>query len=226
MSGPEQHLGRGVPQWLRLLLAVLLWVLVASASISATGTEGAAASIVAGVACAGALGALARLLPPAVSFGPLRAASVLRSWVVFAPCWVALLLAYLWAMHTAGHAVAPQEALVVIASGSPSMRFGMALTAVVSAPVLEEILFRGYLQSALASWLGARVAWLATAVVFGVAHGLAYAIPLAGVGLWLGWLRQRHGALLVPMLGHALHNGLMVLITLLWPESVELLYPR
>jgi membrane protease YdiL (CAAX protease family) len=65
-----------------------------------------------------------------------------------------------------------------------------------------------------------------TAAAFGVVHGLDYAIPLACVGLWLGRLRVVHGSLWAPMLGHALHNGLMVGVTLLWPGSVLLLYPQ
>lgn len=225
MSGAEQH-GREVPQWGRFLLALLLWPLVASVVLAVTGADSVVAPLVAGAAVGIALLGLAWALPPAVPLGPLRWQPLLRSWAVFAPAFVLLLLAYLWFMRAAGQAVAPQEGLVALASGSAGARWAMALSAVVVAPVVEEILFRGYLQSALAQFAGARVALVGSALAFGFAHGLAYAVPLTFVGLWLGWLRQRFGTLLTAMLGHALHNGLMVAVTLLWPESVELLYHR
>jgi membrane protease YdiL (CAAX protease family) len=225
MSELGQRVGRAVPQWLRFLIALLLWVLVASAVIAATGTEGSAyASLIAGACVAVALLGFAWILPPAVPFRPLTLRPLLRSWAVFAPCWVVLLVGYLWFMRVAVHPVEPQEGMVVIARGAPSARLGMSLAAIVVAPVIEELLFRGYLQSALAQFAGAKVALVGSALAFGLAHGLAYAFPLACVGLWLGWLRQRYASLLTPMLGHALHNGLMVAVTLLWPQSVDWLY--
>lgn len=224
MSEPAQPVGRTVPQWLRCLLALALWVLVSSVVLAATHAEKATASLLAGACAAVVLLGLAAILPPAVPFGPLRWRPLLRSWAVFAPSWVTCLVAYLWFLRMAAHPVVPQESLVVIASESPSERLAMALAAIVVAPLVEELLFRGYLQAALAQFAGPRVALVGTALVFGLVHGLDYAVPLACVGLWLGWLRQRYGSLLTPMLGHALHNGLMVTATLLWPQSVAWLY--
>mgnify|MGYP001566827949 CR=1 FL=1 len=64
-----------------------------------------------------------------------------------------------------------------------------------------------------------------TAAAFGAVHGLPYALPIGLLGCLFGWLRVRHGSLLPAMFAHALHNSLIVLVTVAWPESLTLLYP-
>jgi membrane protease YdiL (CAAX protease family) len=102
----------------------------------------------------------------------------------------------------------------------------VAAGTVVGAPLAEELVFRGYLHAALRSWLGPWSAIVTGALLFGLLHGLTYALPIAVLGLWFGWLRERTGSLLPSMLGHALHNGTAVVVAAAWPRSLELLYPR
>jgi membrane protease YdiL (CAAX protease family) len=83
----------------------------------------------------------------------------------------------------------------------------------VTPAVLEEIVFRGMLQGRLLALLGARTGWIVTAAVFALAHGASPALPLLfGIGLYLGWLRERSGSLLPGMLMHFCYNGALVLI--------------
>ena len=82
-------------------------------------------------------------------------------------------------------------------------------------PVTEELLFRG----ALFSWLRRRLsAWstvAVTAVLFGLMHQLPAFIPLATVvGLAAGWIRERTGSSVVPIVMHAVQNVVVVLVSL------------
>jgi membrane protease YdiL (CAAX protease family) len=84
-----------------------------------------------------------------------------------------------------------------------------AVTAVVVAPLFEEILFRGVLLPVLGTWLGPPGAVLLSAGLFAAAHlSLAEWIPLFLLGSGLGVLRLRSGRLASCVLLHALWNGL------------------
>jgi membrane protease YdiL (CAAX protease family) len=124
--------------------------------------------------------------------------------------------------------VAPQPQLQDLArQGTALPGFWLLVVAIViGAPLAEELVFRGYLLGTLLRVLPHWPAQLVTAAVFGYVHGPAYALPIGVLGLLFGWLRTRHGALWPSMLAHAVHNGLTVTVTLLWPGHLEWLYPR
>jgi membrane protease YdiL (CAAX protease family) len=171
---------------------------------------------------------LAAAWPPAVPWRPLRARAVLRVYLPFAVAWLVFVILYLRAAHWLGHTIAPQPQLAELAEhGASTPGFAMVCFAiVVVAPVCEEIVFRGYLQTALRGIVPDRVGLLATSALFGLAHGPDYALPIGVLALAFGWLRLRYDALLPAIFAHAVHNGLTVAVTLLWPGHLELLYPR
>jgi membrane protease YdiL (CAAX protease family) len=84
----------------------------------------------------------------------------------------------------------------------------------VSAPIVEEITFRGYLFPALTGWRGPWVGALLTAVVFGVAHVLALppaflpGIAVFGFGACL--LRWFTGSLLPGIVVHSFNNAIVL----------------
>jgi membrane protease YdiL (CAAX protease family) len=90
----------------------------------------------------------------------------------------------------------------------------MAMFVIAVAPaVLEEIMFRGVLQGRLLALLGLRTGLLTTAAAFAACHGGTAALPIHfGLGLYLGWLRQRSGSLLPGMLAHFAYNATIVLL--------------
>jgi membrane protease YdiL (CAAX protease family) len=151
---------------------------------------------------------LARGLPPAWPFRPGRLLAVLRTYLPFAVLWVGFLVGYLALARALGQSLAPQAPLRYLAEAGLGRPLGLVvvLGLVVAAPVAEEVVFRGFLQGALANVLPPRL-------------GLV-------VGLLFGWLVWRHGSLLPAILAHALHNGLTVLATLCWPAHLDWLYPR
>jgi uncharacterized protein len=166
--------------------------------------------------------------PPAVRWRPVAPWSVLRAYVPFAVLWFLAVAGYLRAMHAFGHPVAPQPMLRELAAHGLSAP-GAWLTLlgiVVVAPLAEEVLFRGYLFTALITTLPRWLAHTATALLFGIAHGPDYALPIAVLALLFGWLRERHRALWPSVLAHALHNGLTVLLVVTWPDILDTLYPQ
>ena len=172
--------------------------------------------------------ALVAVWPPAVPWRPVRTVRVLSAYALFLPVWLLLLLGYLEAAHALGFDVPPQTALQELADPNlPAADLAVrVLGIVVLAPLLEEIFFRGYLFTALALLLPKWATQVVTSLLFGLAHGLAYALPIGLLALLLGFLRQRHASLAPPVLAHALHNGIVVGVTLLWPTTLDLLYPR
>lgn len=91
----------------------------------------------------------------------------------------------------------------------------------VGAPLSEELLFRGFLLTALASGRPG-FAWAATIVTLAwtLLHwgyspvGLA---EVAIIGLYLSWTLWRTGSLLVPLFCHALYNTCLFMLLRWWP---------
>lgn len=101
--------------------------------------------------------------------------------------------------------------------------FLVIASAVVVAPIAEELFFRGVLFRGLLGPLGAWPAIGTSALLFGLAHyepgnlqGSLYALlVLASLGMYLAWAYNRRGTLLVPILMHSTFNGLAVVGILL-----------
>ena len=106
---------------------------------------------------------------------------------------------------------------VLLDSTDPLATALMVTSAVLVAPILEEIIFRGLVQSTLLSWLGPQSRWrviLIASVVFALIHGSVaswHVLPgLFILGLVLGWLYEKHGSLLPAIVLHMLFNLLNI----------------
>lgn len=98
----------------------------------------------------------------------------------------------------------------------------IVITAVVAAPLVEELVFRGLVMRSLLSVAAAPVAIIAQGVLFGVAHidpvrgvgNVGLALVLSGVGVSFGasayWLRRIGPT----MVAHAIFNGVVMIILL------------
>lgn len=89
----------------------------------------------------------------------------------------------------------------------------MVTSAVLVAPILEEIIFRGLVQTALLAWLGPQSRWLMLLIasaVFALIHGSVaswHVLPgLFILGLVLGWLYEKYNSLLPAIVLHTLFN--------------------
>jgi membrane protease YdiL (CAAX protease family) len=105
-------------------------------------------------------------------------------------------------------------------SDSPGIRVGIALSAVLIAPIVEEFLFRGLLQTALQQSGFIQSRWrviLLTAALFSVVHAggvIWQAMPgLFVLAIALGWLYERTGSLWPGIALHMTFNALNLLLS-------------
>jgi membrane protease YdiL (CAAX protease family) len=109
-----------------------------------------------------------------------------------------------------------QEQMRKMFAALPGTFFNQAmlfLAVAAIAPLLEELLFRGLLQTALMKHLPAWAAILGAAVVFALVHGQVYAFPaLVAMGAVFGVLYYKTGSLRVTILAHALNNSAALLL--------------
>jgi uncharacterized protein len=100
-----------------------------------------------------------------------------------------------------------------VATRSPSLTIATtaltALTLVLLAPIVEEVVFRGLLFGALAPRIGILAAAIVSALIFGLVHGDTVLFPtLAALGFINALAYAATGNLTVPITLHALNNGL------------------
>jgi membrane protease YdiL (CAAX protease family) len=92
----------------------------------------------------------------------------------------------------------------------------IVLFAVVFAPIVEELFFRGLVQGAFSRRLGPIPALFLTALIFSVVHitdeGLLAPIVLFPMALLLGYLKHRTGRLAAGMVAHATFNASLFLL--------------
>lgn len=92
------------------------------------------------------------------------------------------------------------------------------ISIIILAPLIEEILFRGFLQSYIRQHLGARQAIGITSACFALFHyaagqglgNIAIIISLFVLALFLGFLYEKRGSLLASISLHALFNGVSI----------------
>ena len=87
--------------------------------------------------------------------------------------------------------------------------FANAVLICVVAPFVEECTFRGVGFGLLAERFGVEPAIVASAVCFGLAHGLIEALPLlVAFGIGLAWLRERQNSTIPGMILHGTFNAI------------------
>ena len=95
----------------------------------------------------------------------------------------------------------------------PVAKLLMFLTLCVGAPVMEELIFRGVLYNVASRWFGPVYASVSTSLLFGVIHNnLLSFIPLTLLGICFAEAYRRTRSLAVPMLMHAMFNGISFLV--------------
>lgn len=98
--------------------------------------------------------------------------------------------------------------------------FGMAVISIIFlAPLIEETLFRGFLQTYIRQHIGSRQAILITSVCFSLFHyaagqalgNISIIPPLFILSLFLGFLYEKRGSILAPMILHGSFNAVSVI---------------
>ena len=105
-------------------------------------------------------------------------------------------------------------------TGATGVVFGLVVC--VGAPIVEELFFRGLIQTRLVGLLGAGWGIAVTSVLFGAAHligwqnvaSLLAAAIIAASGSVLGFLRYRTGRLGTSTIAHSVFNGMVFALLL------------
>jgi len=118
--------------------------------------------------------------------------------------------------------IKPQPIAKVIMSARTKweMMIPFFVTAV-SAPLSEELYFRGFLYPALRRRIGIKWGILVTSVIFGSLHyDLIRAIPLIFGGIWLNVLYEKSGSIYTSMIAHSVWNSIMTILIFIMPQAV------
>jgi len=108
-----------------------------------------------------------------------------------------------------------EELIIITAHSQLSLRVLIIITAVVIAPVVEEMLFRGLFQSMIRGLVGR--AWLAiilTSVLFALLHPWTHWPALFVLAMCLGYAYEKSGSLLRPIFIHSLFNAASIISVL------------
>lgn len=127
-----------------------------------------------------------------------------------------------WAFHRLG--LEPESTPFDEILKMPAARVAVALFAVVSAPFVEEVVFRGVLYPAVARHVGRVAAIVVVAALFLGVHvqqyagSVAYLLPLGLLSLALTGLRAYSGSILPSFALHLLFNSVQVFFILSVPD--------
>ena len=108
-------------------------------------------------------------------------------------------------INDSGHPIVP----ILAGSKDNTQVYFIILLAVVMAPIIEEIMFRG----ALYGWLRARFSYGASLIISGLIFAAVHpqgpmgVFPLTMIGIFLAALREWRGNLIAPMIAHACVNA-------------------
>jgi membrane protease YdiL (CAAX protease family) len=133
-----------------------------------------------------------------------------------------LLAAVVMLLNNFGLPTPPQDAVRALnTTETPTwVRIALMGVAVVTAPILEEIVFRGILLPACFKRQSPWVAILLTSILFALAHlTLSSLLPLIGVGILLSLAYLRTGSIIVPITMHMAYNAFQILIIMQLPKG-------
>ncbi|HEX7860653.1 MAG TPA: CPBP family intramembrane glutamic endopeptidase [Verrucomicrobiae bacterium] len=84
-----------------------------------------------------------------------------------------------------------------------------AIAAIIFAPIIEEVVFRGVMYPAVKKYFSPQTALWAVAVIFALSHpfNVRALLPLVVIGIILSFLYETTRNLLAPMIAHALFNA-------------------
>ena len=115
-----------------------------------------------------------------------------------------------------GLSLPQQDVVLLLAKSSLTEKALIIFSAVLLAPVTEEIIFRHIFFSRVAYWTGGGLAAVLTAILFSALHGNVLQAPsLFFMSLILQAAYGKTGKLTVPVLIHSLFNAVSVILILL-----------
>lgn len=157
--------------------------------------------------------------------GPLITAGLAFLWLLGA--WVALIVvsaALMPVMQQLSGMELKQQTLVESAPEiTDSLTRGLMLfTLCVGAPLMEELIFRGVIFGVASRYFNPVYACISSSLLFGVIHNnLLSLIPLTVLGIFLAEAYRRSRTLAVPVLMHAVFNGINFALLMYGPPELR-----
>ena len=108
----------------------------------------------------------------------------------------------------------------MISSDDVTIRITLLFSAIIVAPMVEEIIFRGYIYPILKRYSHRLFAGFMTSLLFAVVHGhMEGLVPLLFLAIILTLCYEITGSIFVPILIHALFNGINSYFILTLPNG-------
>ena len=109
-----------------------------------------------------------------------------------------------------------QEVITMFEEASDTSIALLAFSVAILTPFAEELLFRGFILGMLMKRYEDTIAIVISSLIFAIAHepiamGLAF-----GGGLLYGWVRVRTGSVIPGMMAHAIWNGFITFVVILY----------
>jgi membrane protease YdiL (CAAX protease family) len=96
---------------------------------------------------------------------------------------------------------------------------GLVPWIVVLLPLSEEVFFRGYVFRFVSQRIGLRTGAVVSALMFALVHFNPSGFFIyVGIGLVLAWVYVRSSSLVAPIIGHVIHNSIVLVIGVFAPQ--------
>ncbi|HEV8607197.1 MAG TPA: CPBP family intramembrane glutamic endopeptidase [Tepidisphaeraceae bacterium] len=133
--------------------------------------------------------------------------------------WAALLADWLMRKYQIEHPMKHELLEIMDEAPSKLLKLMIVFGAVIVAPLFEEFLFRGHIQTLIARLT--RRPWMAvilTSILFSLVHHWSIWLPIFILSICLGYMYERTGNLWVAVLMHAMFNGLSIIMSNFGPH--------
>lgn len=141
-----------------------------------------------------------------------RAAAGLSAYALALPFLIASAVANVAVYAASGQEVPAQDVALAIQEQIDSAPLQVAFFAVLLIPLLEEVIFRGFLLEVLAARLGAAGGVVLSSLAFALLHGVAAAPVIFTLAVVMAVVKLRTRSLMVCWLIHGTHNGIVLLL--------------
>ena len=148
----------------------------------------------------------------------------IRYLIVIAPLGVVYTFLFMWGLNALGYSewlvqvfgqeVEVQDAIRIYQEADEVIiRILMAISVVIIAPIIEEIVFRGYIYTVTKRYTARIFSTIVSAILFGVVHNyIPGLVPLAFLAILLTISYEITGSLWAPISIHALFNASTLLV--------------
>jgi len=109
-----------------------------------------------------------------------------------------------------------QEVITMFDDASDTSLALLAFSVAILTPFAEELLFRGFILGMLLKRYSDTQSIVISSLIFAIAHEPIAMILAFGGGLLYGWVRVRTGSILPGMIAHAIWNGFITVVVIMY----------